>query len=339
MKTVFVIDDNNVNLLSADETLSAFYRVFTMPSASGLFKLLENVIPDLILMDVMMPDMDGFEALKKLKSNIKYSDIPVIFLTSRNDLEMESRGLKMGVSDFISKPFSRPVMLNRIRNYLHFEDVVCERTESLNRLKDSIISVLVNVVETRGIMTASHIERTAKYIKALLDAMLARGIYSEEINRLDLKLVISAASLHDIGKIIISDLILGKPGNLTQNEYELIKTHVTDGERIIDNIIAESGGGIFLEYAKVFAGYHHERWDGTGYPRNLKGEEIPLLGRIMLVVDVYNALVSDRPYKTAVSHEEAVKIISGGKGTQFDPKIVDVFLEVSDLFRDAGSCK
>jgi len=283
--------------------------------------------------------MDGFEALKLLRSDRKCAGIPVVFLTSRNDLEIEGRGLQMGVTDFISKPFSRPIMLNRIRNYLHFEDVVRERTESINRLKDSIVSVLANMAETRDLITINHIEHTTQYLQLLLDAMLEAGVYSEEISQYDLDLVISAASLHDIGKIIISDLILNKPGNLTEDEFELIKNHVSDGEKIIDRIIAESGGSTFLQYAKLFAGYHHERWDGGGYPRALKGEDIPLLGRIMVIVDVYCALVSNRPYKQALTHEEAVKTINEGKNEQFDPKIVDVFLQNSDSFKKVNLCR
>ena len=338
MKTIFVVDDNNVNLISADEALSNHYRVFTMPSASNMFELLEDVTPDLILLDIMMPEMDGFETLKHLRKNRRKADIPVIFLTSRNDASTESLGLEMGAVDFISKPFSRPVLLNRIKSHLDIENIIRERTDSLSRLKNSIVSVLANMVENRDRMTGGHIERTTKYIRLLLEAMLERGLYADEIDQWDLESAISSARLHDIGKIVITDLILNKPGSLNTEEFEVLKTHAIEGERIIDSIIAESGNEIFLQYAKLFAGYHHERWDGTGYPYGLKGLNIPLQGRIMAVADVYDALVSDRPYKPAFTHEKAKEIILENRETQFDPKIIEVFIELSDLFEKVSLC-
>jgi putative two-component system response regulator len=286
-----------------------------------------------------MPDMDGFEALKQLRSNARYSEIPVIFLTSKSDPDTEALGFEMGVVDFISKPFSGPVLLNRIKAHLHMEAIIRERTDNLERLKNSIVSVLANMVENRDTITGGHIERTTKYIRLLLNAMIEHGIYAEEIAALDLELLISSARLHDIGKISISDLILNKPERLTHKEFEIIKTHVSEGERIIDGIIVESGDEVFLRYAKLFAGYHHEWWDGTGYPYGLKGLDIPLQGRIMAIADVYDALVSDRPYKKAFPHEEAVRIITEGKGIQFDPQIVAVFLEISNAYEEVSTCR
>ena len=339
MKTIFVVDDNTVNLLTAEETLSDQYNVITLASASLMFEYLENVMPDLILMDIMMPETDGFDALKQLRNNRRYADIPLIFLTSKSDAATESLGFEMGALDFITKPFSGPVLLNRIKTHLGIEDIIRARTDNLNRLKNSIVSVLANMVEHRDTVTGNHIERTTRYVKILLDAMQKRGAYAEEITQWDLDLLISSSRLHDIGKIAITDLILNKTDRLTPEEFEIIKTHAAEGEKIIDSIIVESGDEIFLHYAKLFAGYHHERWDGTGYPRGLQGEEIPLQGRIMALADVYDALVSDRPYKKAFPHEDAVKIIAESKGTQFDPKIVDIFLEISDLFEEVVLCQ
>ena len=326
VKTIFIVDDNNVNLLSADEALSAHYRVFTIPSASGMFDLLEDITPDMILLDIMMPDMNGFEALKLLKSNRRKVNIPVIFLTGRNDATTESMGFEMGAVDFITKPFSQPVLLNRIKSHLDIEDIIRERTDSLNRMKNSIISVMANMVENRDVTTGSHIERTTRYLRLLLETMFKSEVYSEEIGNWDIELAVSSARLHDIGKIVISDLILNKPGKLTDEEFDKIKTHAIEGERIINSIIAESGDEAFLQYAKLFAGYHHERWDGTGYHRGLEGAMIPLQGRIMAIADVYDALVSERPYKTVFSHAEAVEIIKKGSGTHFDPELVKIFL-------------
>ncbi|MCL2215172.1 MAG: response regulator, partial [Treponema sp.] len=279
MRTIFVVDDNNVNLLTADEALSTHYRVFTMPSASAMFELLEDISPDLILLDILMPDMDGFETIKILKSKQKFAEIPIIFLTSRTDASTESLGLEMGAVDFISKPFSRPVLLNRIKTHLDIEDIIHERTENLKRLKNSIISVLANMVEYRDRITGRHIERTTKYIRLLLNAMIERFVYYDEISQWDIEVAVSSARLHDIGKIVISDLILNKPEKLTDAEFEIIKTHAIEGKKIIDSIIEESGDETFLQFAKLFAGYHHERWDGTGYPYGIKGKDIPLQGR------------------------------------------------------------
>jgi len=336
LKTLFVVDDNNVNLLSADEALSSYYRVYTMPSAAGMFELLDDIKPDLILLDILMPEMDGFETLKLLKASDKFSEIPIIFVTSRNDPLTESLGFELGAIDFISKPFSAPVLLNRIKTHLEIEDVISERTENLKKLKNSIISVLANIVENRDEVTGSHIERTTKYIRLILKNMEKLGVYADEIKKWDLEVAISSARLHDIGKIIISDSILNKPGILTDKEFEVIKTHASEGEHIIDNIIAESGDETFLQYAKLFAGYHHERWDGKGYPNKFEGTKIPLQGRIMAVADVYDALVSKRPYKNAFSHKDAVEIIKKGSGTQFDPELVNVFLSCEDEIERAS---
>jgi putative two-component system response regulator len=339
MKTIFIVDDNNVNLLSADEALSEIYRVFPLPSAKDMFALFDDILPDLILLDIMMPEMDGFTALSKLKASNLHKRIPVIFLTGRNDHETEAKGFDLGAVDFITKPFSAAVLRNRVRTHLSIEDIITERTVSLNRLKDSIVNVLSNMVESRDQTTGKHIERTTRYIRLLLDAMHKQGIYSEEMTDWDFDTIASSASLHDIGKIAISDVILNKPGSLTKEEFDIIKTHAAEGERIIDSIIADAGDETFLKCAKLFAGYHHERWDGTGYPYGLKGSEIPLHGRVMALADVYDALVSDRPYKEAFSHEESCEIILQNKGKQFDPVIVDVFSSVGAQFEEVSQCR
>jgi len=368
LKTIFIVDDNDVNLSTAEKALSKQYRVFTLPSASGMFELLNNIVPDLILLDISMPQMNGFEAMRLLKGDTRFTNIPIIFLSGRNDTETEAHVFEIGALDFISKPFSEAVLLNRIKTHLEIEELIHERTSMLQqrtgkllRLQNSMVSILANMVESRDKYTGRHIERTTKYIKILLIAMIERGVYSSEIAKwnfeelvssarlhdigeiiveneedpINLDTVISSARLHDIGKITISDLILNKPAKLTVEEYELMKAHAIEGEKIIDSIIIESGNEVFLQNAKLFAGCHHEKWDGSGYPRGLKGMEIPLQGRIMAVVDVYDALISDRSYKSAFTHEKAVEIIKESGGSHFDPKIVDVFLEVSDLFREA----
>jgi len=333
MKTIFAVDDNHVNLLAAEEVLAEQYNVFTLSSASLMYELLNDVIPDLILLDILMPEISGFEALQHLKADSRYSEIPVIFLTSKNDPATEALGFELGAADFISKPFSKAVLLNRIKTQLNIEDVIHDRTtmlqfrtDRLQKLQNSMASVLANMVENRDTLTGRHIERTTRYIKILLNTMKNNNIYTDVINDWNFDMVASSARLHDIGKIVITDLILNKSDSLTSDEYDRMKIHASEGEKIIDSIIEDSGDGFFLQNAKLFAGSHHEKWDGTGYPRGLKGTDIPLQGRIMAIADVYDALVSERSYKKAFSHEEAVSIIKKNSGTQFDPKLIDVFL-------------
>jgi putative two-component system response regulator len=333
MKTIFIVDDSDTNLSMAEAALEDSYRVMTMASAEKMFALLEKITPDLILLDIEMPQMDGFEALKKLKAEDRWSDIPVMFLTGRTDADVEVHGFEMGAVDFVTKPFSAPVLLNRINTHLDIDEIIRERTAQLHRLQNSIVSVLANMVENRDKGTGGHIERTSAYIKILIDAMRERGVYLDEIRSWDVEKIISSARMHDLGKISITDIIMNKPERLTDAEFETMKTHAIEGERIIDEIISRTGEGEFLRNARLFAGSHHERWDGNGYPRGLKGEEIPLQGRIMAIVDVYDALVSERPYKKAFSNEESVKIIMENAGSHYDPKIAEVFFQVKDLFK------
>jgi putative two-component system response regulator len=340
MKIIFVVDDSAVNLTKAKQALEGSYRVLTLLSAAKMFTLIEKVTPDLILMDIEMPEMDGFTALQKLRENKNTEHIPVMFLTAFGDEAREVRSLELGAVDFVTKPFSTSVLLNRISRHLHIEELILEqtillkqRTQQLEQLNTSIISIIAELVEDRDKLTGGHIERSAKYLKMLIEAMMERGVYAEELQDWDKEMVIASSRLHDVGKITISDLILNKPGKLTKDEYEQIKTHVTAGEEIIDNMIMQTSGGVFLYYAKLFVGYHHEHWDGSGYPHKLKGTEIPLQGRILAIVDVYDALVSERVYKPAFPHEEAVRIIVSEKGKSFDPKITDVFYEIQDQFR------
>jgi putative two-component system response regulator len=333
LEKIFVVDDSGTNLSMAEAVLEDQYSVMTMPSAVKMFSLLEKIIPDLILLDIEMPEMDGFETLKKLKADIKWGHIPVIFLTGRNDPSVEVRGFELGAVDFITKPFSASVLINRIRTHLNIDGIIRERTSMLHRLQNNIVSVLADMVENRDKGTGGHIERTSLYIKILIEGMKAYKLYENEITGWDDDIVISSARMHDLGKISITDLIINKPDKLDASEFEMMKTHALEGERIIDKIISRTGEGEFLRNAKLFAGSHHERWDGSGYPRRLKGDEIPLQGRIMAIVDVYDALVSERPYKKALSDEEAVRIIMEGAGSHFDPKIAEVFYEVKDLFK------
>lgn len=339
LKTVFVVDDNAVNLSVAKDALKEQYRVRTLPSAIKMFEILEKVIPDLILLDIEMPEMDGFEALKILKKKEETSNIPVIFLTSLTDATVESRGFQMGVVDFINKPFSKPVLINRIRTHLDINEIIKDRTEqlhkktvSLEKLQNSLVFVLADMVENRDGETGGHIERTSIYIKILVEEMITNNVYADELEKTMIDVLISSARLHDIGKIAISDTVLNKPGKLTDEEFEIMKTHCEIGADIINSIILRADGADFLYNAKLIAETHHERWDGKGYPKGLSGTDIPLHGRIMSVVDVYDALRSERPYKKAFTPDEAVRIIMENSGTQFDPLIAEVFYNARDRF-------
>lgn len=337
MKTIFCVDDSDLNLVMEKQVLEGYYRVFTMPSAVKMFTLLEKVTPDLILLDIEMPEMNGFAAIEKLKQNENTAKIPVIFLTATIDDNVEARGIQLGAVDFIVKPFSKLALLNRVASHINISELIRMRTEHIEKLQNGIVSVLADIVESRDKTTGGHIERTSTYVGILLEEMCERGVYVEEMQKVknswNLKLAAASARLHDIGKITISDLILNKRGKLTDEEFLEVKKHVEEGEHIIDQIIYKTGDVEFLHYAKLFASYHHEHWDGTGYPHGLKGTEIPLQGRVMAIVDVYDALVSERPYKKAFEHEEAVRIIKDDSGKQFDPEIVRVFLEIESKFK------
>ena len=333
-KTIFVVDDNDTNLAVAKEVLKDEYRVMTMPSAAKMFSMMEKIIPDMILLDIEMPEVDGYDTLRKMKSHDSFADIPVIFLTGKTDISSEIQGFQLGAVDFITKPFSPPIMLNRIKSHLHIDAIIHERTSQIKRLKNAIVFSFADIVEKRDKDTGGHIDRTSEYMDVLVNAMIERNVYADTLEGMNLESFISSARLHDVGKVAIPDSILNKPGRLTEDEFTIMKTHCAEGEEIINQMAARAGDDEFLRNAKLFAGYHHERWDGTGYPYGLKENDIPIQGRIMAIVDVYDALVSERPYKKPFSHEEAVSIISDSSGSHFDPVIVDVFLKVADKFAE-----
>ncbi|MCL2577748.1 MAG: response regulator [Defluviitaleaceae bacterium] len=338
-KTVFIVDDNSINLTVAEKALRTQYRVIALPSAEKMFKALEKFKPDLIMLDVEMPEMSGFDAMKILKVSSAYANIPVIFLTALSDAKSEAYGIKLGAVDFILKPFSEPVLQNRVKNHLRIDELIrertkqlLERTEELERLKNGLVFTMADLVENRDKNTGGHIDRTASYVQLLIDAMLKEKIYEDEIKDWDIESVVSSARLHDVGKMIIPDAILNKPGKLTDEEFEIMKSHSSEGAKIIDKAISRTGNAGFLLNAKKIAEYHHEKWNGAGYPYGLDGENIPLHGRIMAIADVYDALVSERPYKKAFTHDEAVEIIKNDAARHFDPVLVDCFLKIKDKF-------
>ena len=333
-KTVFIVDDNDTNLSKAEESLEEYYEILTLPSGASMFKLIEKITPDLILLDINMPDMDGFEVLVRLKAHNRYNNIPVIFLTGVSDVETEIKGFQLGVVDFINKPFSAQVLVNRVRLQISINEMIRERTAQLERAHRNLVLILSDLVDSRDEGTGRHIERTTEYIKLLISEMIKQNVYADQVKEWNPDIISACAVLHDIGKIGVSDSILNKTTKLTSTEFESIKTHAPKGAEIIDKIIVRTGQDVFLQTAKLFAEYHHENWDGQGYPYGLKGEDIPLHGRIMALADVYDALVTERPYKEAYSHKKACQIIMEEKGKRFDPKIVDVFMKVEDKFEE-----
>ncbi|MCL2634331.1 MAG: response regulator [Oscillospiraceae bacterium] len=350
-RTIFLVDDNVTNLNIGKDILSKEYNVITIPTADKMFKMLNQIRPDLILLDIEMPEMNGYEAIKILKEDKKTVDIPIIFLTVRGDSSSELAGLSLGAVDYISKPFAPQLLLKRIEVHMTVESqkerlkdyndnliiMVNQKAQTVTSLQNAIISTIAELVECRDYTTGGHIERTQNYLKILVEALRNSGLYQKEISSWNTEFFIQSSQLHDVGKIAVKDSILNKPAKLTDDEFNEIKNHTTFGVEVIERIQKNSIEDAFLEHAKIFAGTHHEKWDGSGYPHGLSGDGIPLQGRLMAIADVYDALISERPYKKPFTHEDAVRIISGGKGTHFDPMLVDVFIMHEQAFQKVVS--
>ncbi len=345
-KTIFLVDDSVTNLTIGKNALIDRYNVFTIPSGQKLLQMLEKIMPDLILLDVEMPEMNGYDVIRKLKSMPDVCDIPVVFLTAKTDTQSELEGFYLGAIDYITKPFSPPLLLKRIEVHLLVEQqkkelknynenlmlMVEEKTRTIVKLKNAILNTVAELVECRDDVTGFHIERVQSFLKILLDKLIEQKVYTDTVSQWDLEVFLNSAQLHDVGKIKIKDEILQKPGKLTEEEFEQMKMHTVFGEQIIDSISKNASEDAFLTQARILAGTHHEKWNGTGYPRGLSGDDIPLQGRLMAIVDVYDALTSERSYKKAFSHESAVQIILKEQGKHFDPVLIDIFKMVVQEF-------
>jgi putative two-component system response regulator len=349
-----LVDDNMANLTMGKTMLKNLYEVYAVPSAAKLFELLAKVTPDLILLDIIMPEMDGYEAIRRLKADPALADIPVIFLTSKNDERSELEGLSLGAIDYIGKPFSAALLLRRVENHLlivaqkkalknyndNLQEMVRRKTAQIFELQNAVLSTVADMVEFRDDATGGHVARTQMYLELLVDKMQNERIYAGEIAAWDADFLTPSAQLHDVGKIAISDAILNKPGKLTQEEFAQMQKHVPIGVEAIDRIAQKTAEHAFLSHARTIAGTHHEKWDGSGYPAGLRGRDIPLEGRLMAIADVYDALISPRPYKQPIATGEAERIIIEGRGVHFDPALVDVFQAVADSFADiADNCR
>lgn len=347
-KKIMVIDDNVTNLNLARTALAEKYEVFLMPSGEKALKVLEKVSPDLVLLDVEMPELDGFQVLAQMKEmGEEIRDIPVIFLTAKDDSNSEYEGLDLGAVDYITKPFSFPLLQKRVelhlklvtqqhelQHYSHnLETLVSGQISTIQKLQYAIVHALGSIVERRDGSTGDHLIRTSEYLKVLLKKAQEDNVYDGELCDATIEEYAHASQLHDVGKISIPDGILLKEGKLTDSEFEIMKSHTTVGELALQEAMKFVDDSAFLQVAADFTGAHHEKWDGSGYPRGLKGEEIPICGRLMAIADIYDALTTVRSYKLALSHEETLKIMYEGDGSHFDPILMEVFREVHLEFK------
>ncbi|KTG22383.1 two-component system response regulator [Pseudoalteromonas sp. XI10] len=305
---ILVVDDEPANLKVIREVLANDYRLSFAKSGELALQLIENEPPKLILLDIMMPDMSGFEVCKVLKANPKTAHIPVIFVTALSHEQDESEGFALGAVDYITKPISPAIVRARVKNHLSLV-----QAEQLQLAHIDLIQRLGRAAEYKDTDTGEHIARMSRYSKILA---LAYGMSEYEAEQLK-----QAAPMHDVGKIGIPDSVLLKPGRLNENEYEHMKQHALIGAKILENSTSP-----LLQLAHKLALEHHEKWDGTGYPYGLKGEEISIEGRIVTIADVFDALTSKRPYKKAWSVEEALDLLKDEAGKHFDPQLVDLFI-------------
>ncbi|NCC38414.1 MAG: two-component system response regulator [Gammaproteobacteria bacterium] len=347
--TLMVVDDTPQNLALMSELLRETYRLTVANNGERALKLLQSQEPpDLILLDIMMPGMDGYEVLQRIKEDPRTSAIPVIFLTAKSDVEDEAHGLRLGAVDYITKPISPPIVLARVQTQLtlkaaadflrdkaaYLEAEVARRTRQVEAIQDVTVLAMSSMAETRDNETGHHILRTQRYVRRLAESLRDHPRFHHLLTDDYIKQLFKSAPLHDIGKVGIPDHILLKPGRLTPEEFEIMKTHTTVGYESIAR--AERALGIELEFltpAKEIALSHQEKWDGSGYPQGLAGEAIPLSARLMAVADVYDALISKRVYKPAMTHEAALEIMSEGRGSHFDPDILDAFLAIHEDFK------
>ncbi|MDR1319782.1 MAG: response regulator [Treponema sp.] len=336
---ILVVDDNLSSLKQIGAQLGESYEVSLAKSGALALQICVQEKPDLILLDVEMPGMDGFETLKRLRLNRYLGSIPVIFLTGNHDTGTEVRGLQSGARDFITKPVEKSILLHRIELHLRFSAYQSQLENTVAKMSDSVALAFAELIECRDENTGEHVARTSKYVGMLGRRLMDQGLFSDELNPIDLDMMVRAAPFHDIGKIAVSDRILLKPDRLDDEEFTIMKRHTVIGEEILKNMLARTPTQQYLHYARMIAASHHERYDGKGYPRGLEGDAIPLCGRIMAVADVYDALVDDRVYRRGMSHGEACRIISAGRGTSFDARIIDVFEAINEELAEAAKKK
>jgi putative two-component system response regulator len=346
--TILIVDDTPDNIMLLSRLLKDRYNTKVANNGSTALQIAAATPSlDLILLDVMMPGLDGYETCRQLKANPLTADIPVIFLTAKNQVEDEAMGLSLGAVDYIAKPISPPILFARVATQLNLraarrelqdhnqnlEKLVQERTAQLYLMQEAIIVAMASMAETRDQETGNHIRRTQNYVRALARHLQTHPRFAAELSDEAIELLYRSAPLHDIGKVGIPDRILLKPGNLDREEFEIMKMHAVYGRDTIMLVERHIGGSnSFLMFAREIAHSHQEKWDGSGYPQNLAGEQIPLSARLMAVADVYDALISKRVYKPAFTHEQALDVMRKGRGSHFDPDVLDAFFEIEPKF-------
>ncbi|MDR3288309.1 MAG: response regulator [Peptococcaceae bacterium] len=345
--SILIVDDIEINRVILREILGNDYEILEAADGFAAVECLyqTDCLPQAVLLDIMMPGMDGFEVLEIIKANPLTEKIPVLFITAADANMHESRGLKEGAVDYISKPFDPDVVKARVDNHIQLkryrtelETLVEKKTADLMKVHTQMLETMAAIIEYRSLESGTHIRRTGDLMRILIARMLAKPMFHQELIDSNYGAMIKAVVMHDIGKVAIPDNILLKPGRLTAEEFEVIKTHTVIGADIIASISSNmSDDEMYLRHCREICRFHHERWDGKGYPDGLSGTDIPLAARVLSVLDVYDALVSERCYKASVPHEKAVAIIEEGAGTQFDPNIVEVFLEIQDECRKLES--
>lgn len=346
-QTVLVIDDTPANLSLLNQLLRPHYRVRLASSGARGLELAAMQPPDLVLLDIMMPEMDGYEVCRRLKASSLSAGIPVIFLTAKVDAADEELGFELGAVDFIHKPIAPSIVLARVRTHLQIkawqtfledqsawlQGEVERRVNEVVYLQEASIRVMVSLAEFRDECTGNHIRRTQTYVRLLAQHLSQQARDRDFLTAEHIDQITKASPLHDIGKIAIPDHILLKPGKHTPEEFEIMKTHAEKGESMLIRTRRELGeDNLMLHFASQIARSHHERWDGTGYPDGLQGEAIPLAARLMAVADVYDALRSVRPYKKAFSHEESVGMLLEQRARHFDPAAIDAFVALQEEF-------
>lgn len=339
---IMVVDDAETNRILLEAILEDRYNIVeAVDGEDALVQIYDKrIMPDMILLDIMMPNLSGLELLAILKSEPETSGIPVIFITAADNDKAELEGLNAGAVDYIAKPFVPDVVKLRVNNYMELlryrkslEDMVNKKVEELTETKDHMIETMATIIEYRNLESGQHVKRTTVLTSIMIKHMLEYQKYRQKLFDMDYNVILKAAPMHDIGKIAIPDNILLKPTRLTPEEFEIIKTHTTVGGQIIESMM-DFNKDIYFQHCHDIARYHHERWDGAGYPDKLSGENIPLSARILSIVDVYDALTSERVYKKAFSHEEALNIIKQSAGSQFDPHLIEILGEIHEEFRE-----
>ncbi len=339
---ILLVDDNTANLQVLRESLDGLgYKLLIAKSGKSALEIVRKACPDLLLLDIMMPEMDGYEVCRRLKGAEETRHIPVIFLTAMADADDEAKGLALGAVDYITKPINPDLVRARVRNHLelkrhrdHLEQLVRAKTREVQLTQAVMIESLATLAEYRDPETGGHIKRTQNYVKALAVKLKGHPRFRDLLDEQTIELLYLSAPLHDVGKVGVRDHILLKPGRLEDAEFAEMKKHTLFGEEALRITEQKLGKSTFLRHAREIAGSHQEKWDGSGYPRRLKGEAIPVSGRLMALADVYDALISKRVYKPPFPHAKAVQIIQEGRGTHFDPDVVDAFVALEETFRN-----